>query len=126
DRDSGSAVAEPARVRNAPREPPAAAAPPPQSAARAAEARGVAGSAASQAAPRIHALHELPEEVRRLIPSLVVNGSVYSKNPADRFLILNGQIVRESDTVAPDVVVEQIGLRSAVLSSLGFRFEISY
>jgi general secretion pathway protein B len=77
-------------------------------------------------APRVQALHELPEPVRRAIPPLVVNGSVYSRNPADRFLIINGQIVHESDSVAPDVVLEQIGPRSAVLSTLGHRFEISY
>lgn len=76
--------------------------------------------------PRIQALHELPEEVRRAIPPLVVNGSVYSKNPADRFLIVNGQIVRESEPVAPDVMLEKIGPRAAVLNSHGHRFEISY
>ena len=78
------------------------------------------------AAPRILALHELPSDVRRAIPPLVVNGSVYSKNPADRFLIVNGLIVHESDSVAPDVVLESIGPRAAVLSTLGHRFEISY
>lgn len=77
-------------------------------------------------APRVQALHELPEPVRRAIPPLVVNGSVYSRSPADRFLIINGQIVHESDSVAPDVVLEQIGPRSAVLSTRGHRFEISY
>ena len=77
-------------------------------------------------APRVQALHELPEPVRRAIPPLVVNGSVYSRSPADRFLIINGQIVHESDSVAPDVVLERIGPRSAVLSALGHRFEISY
>jgi general secretion pathway protein B len=76
--------------------------------------------------PRIQALHELPEEVRRAIPALVVNGSVYSKNPADRFLIVNGQIVHESEPVAPDVVLEKIGQRAAVLNTHGHRFEISY
>ena len=79
------------------------------------------------AAPvRIYAQNELPEEVRRGVPALVVNGSVFSKNPADRFLIINGQIVREKDAVAPDLVLEQIKLRAAVLVTKGFRFEITY
>ncbi len=82
---------------------------------------------AAPAAPvRIYAQNELPEEVRRGVPALVVNGSVFSKNPADRFLIINGQIVREKDAVAPDVVLEQIKLRAAVLVTKGFRFEITY
>jgi general secretion pathway protein B len=75
---------------------------------------------------RIYALHELPDPVRRSIPPLVVNGSVYSRNPADRFLIVNGQIVHESDSVAPGIVIEAIGQRAAVLNTLGHRFEISY
>ena len=75
---------------------------------------------------RVHALHELPEDVRRGVAGLTVNGSVYSKNPADRFLVLNGQIVHEGATVAPDIVLEQIGVRAAVLSAHGYRFEIAY
>ncbi len=95
--------------------------------------RAEAGRAAASApgtgaaAPvRIYAQNELPDEVRRGVPALVVNGSVFSKNPADRFLIINGQIVREKDAVAPDVVLEQIKLRAAVLVTKGFRFEITY
>jgi general secretion pathway protein B len=84
------------------------------------------GDALTAEPPRIYAQHELPEEVRRAIPALVVNGSVYSKNPADRFLIINGQIVHEKGVVAPDVVLEQIRQRAAVLNSKGFRFEITY
>ena len=106
------------------------AAPPAQmprtAAAGRAAAPGPGASAAIGTEPRIHALHELPEEVRRAIPPLVVNGSVYSKNPEDRFLIVNGQIVHESEPVAPDVVLEKIGQRAAVLNTHGHRFEISY
>jgi general secretion pathway protein B len=91
-----------------------------------AAASGPGASAAIGTEPRIHALHELPEEVRRAIPPLVVNGSVYSKNPEDRFLIVNGQIVHESEPVAPDVMLEKIGPRAAVLNTHGYRFEISY
>lgn len=96
--------------------------------ARAEPGRAAASApGAAPAAPvRIYAQNELPEEVRRGVPALVVNGSVFSKNPADRFLIINGQIVREKDAVAPDVVLEQIKLRAAVLVTKGFRFEITY
>lgn len=95
---------------------------------RAEAGRAVASAPGTDAAApvRIYAQNELPEEVRRGVPALVVNGSVFSKNPADRFLIINGQIVREKDAVAPDVVLEQIKLRAAVLVTKGFRFEITY
>ena len=96
------------------------------SAVPASRAAASGAAAEPESAPRIYAQHELPEEIRRSLPALVVNGSVYSKNPADRFLIINGQIVHEKDTVAPDVVLELIRQRSAVLNTRGYRFEISY
>lgn len=103
----------------------------PASAALAARTEAVRAAAASSAGepvppPRLYAQHELPEEIRRGVPALVVNGSVFSKNPADRFLIINGQIVHEKEVVAPDVVLEQIKLRAAVLATKGYRFEITY
>ena len=114
--------------------PPAAAASAPAAAARRAPAAGSAadraassaGPAVPAEAPRIYAQSELPEEIRRGVPALVVNGSVFAKNAADRFLIINGQIVHEKDTVAPDVVLEQIKQRAAVLLTKGYRFEITY
>ena len=112
----------------------AAAASAPAAAARRAPAAGSAadraassaGPAVPAEAPRIYAQSELPEEIRRGVPALVVNGSVFAKNAADRFLIINGQIVHEKDTVAPDVVLEQIKQRAAVLLTKGYRFEITY
>jgi general secretion pathway protein B len=99
------------------------------SAARVATDRAAASSAGPAVpaeAPRIYAQNELPEEIRRSVSALVVNGSVFAKNAADRFLIINGQIVHEKDTVAPDVVLEQIKQRAAVLQTKGYRFEITY
>ena len=116
----------------APPPPPQIAAAPPRPAPRVAsapvarETREARGAAVGADAPRVYAPHELPEEIRRGIPALVVNGSVYSKNAADRFLIVNGQIVHEKDVIAPDLVLEQIKQRAAVLNSKGFRFEITY
>ncbi len=121
--DATAAAAEPRDATTPPAVVPKAA---PSVAPRSPPAARGAASAAAEAEPRVQALHELPEEVRRAVPPLVVNGSVYSKNPADRFLIVNGQIVHETDTVAPNVVVERIGPRSAVLGIHGHRFEISY
>ena len=100
----------------------------PALAARTEAVRAAAASSAGEPVPppRLYAQHELPEEIRRGVPALVVNGSVFSKNPADRFLIINGQIVHEKEVVAPDVVLEQIKLRAAVLATKGYRFEITY
>jgi general secretion pathway protein B len=69
---------------------------------------------------------ELPDDVRRQLPQLAVSGASYSKNAASRMLILNGQVFREGDKVASDLVLVQIRLKSAVLSYKGQRFGISF
>lgn len=71
-------------------------------------------------------LRELPEDLRRQLPALTTSGAMYSETPAKRMLIINGQLLREGDRVAPDLVLEQIQLRSAVLVFKGQRFSISY
>ena len=49
----------------------------------------------------IVALAELPADVRKQIPPLVVGGSIYSDDAKNRFLILNGDVVHEGGRVAP-------------------------
>ncbi len=51
---------------------------------------------------------------------------MYSKNAASRMLILNGQVFHEGDKVAPNLVLEQIKLKSAVLAYKDHRYSIDY
>lgn len=74
----------------------------------------------------VPSISELPDEIRRQIPPLNVSGASYSKTPASRMLILNGQVFHEGDSVANDLVLEQIRLKSAVLSFRGQRYSVSY
>ena len=69
---------------------------------------------------------ELPPQIRSQLPKLDVGGSVYSKNPASRYLILNGQVFRENAEVAKDLTLEQIHLRSAVFRFKDYRYSIEY
>ena len=92
-----------------------------------------APTAATPAAPpappagaRIHAQHELPDDVRRSLPALQVGGSVYSSNPRDRLLILNGRPFQEGESPAPEVTLEEIRLKSAVLRYRNHRYTINY
>jgi len=87
---------------------------------------GAAPATAASAAGRIYAPNDLPEEIRRQLPGLSIGGSVYSESPASRFLILNGQVRHEGDQAAPEVTLEKIKLRSAVLNFRGYRFELGY
>jgi general secretion pathway protein B len=86
--------------------------------------RREAASAAAAAPPPT--LGELPEDIRRTVPKLVVSGSVYSSNPGQRILIVNGQVLNEGAVLAPDLVLESIGTKSAVLSVRGTRFRLDY
>jgi len=107
-------------------------APPPVRKARAASAPPLASAKASAAAPttkteeRVYALSELPEDIRRQLPTLSVGGSMYSPKPADRLVIINGQVLHEGDPLAPDLVVQQIKLKSAVLAFKSYRIAIAF
>ena len=73
---------------------------------------------------RVPLLADLPDELRRQVPSLALGGSVYSSQPASRMIIVNGLVLREGDKVAPELLLERIGPKSAVFSIRGQRFEV--
>ena len=75
---------------------------------------------------RVKPYRELPDEVRRKLPKLVFGGSIHSDQASDRILIVNGQLLREGETAAPGVVLEQIKRQSAVFKSGDYRYEMSY
>ncbi len=78
------------------------------------------------APPRIYARNELPEEIRRQLPTLSIGGSIYSQDRANRFLIINGQVFYEGAEPTPGLVIEQIGLKSAVLRFKNYSYSIGY
>ena len=75
---------------------------------------------------RVFALHELPPDVRNRLPKLSIGGSRYSPDPAKRFLIVNGQMLKEKDAVTPEVTLEEIQLKAAVLRYQDYRYGITY
>lgn len=77
-------------------------------------------------ASRVPALHELPDAVRRELPALTIGGSIYSADPAQRFLVINGRVVHEKDEIAPDLRLEQIKLKAAVLKYKSYRYTIAF
>ena len=107
----------------APRKPAAVVAAAPAKPPRAASA---AATAATVAEPRLYKPTELPDDVRKEVLALVVGGAMYSKTPANRMLIVNGQLFHEGDTLAPGLTLEQIKLKSAVLKLKGYRVGIDY
>ena len=71
---------------------------------------------------RIPRLAELPESTRRELPRLAISGSVYSDDAASRFVIVNGEVVREGANLGGELVLEQIRPRELVLRFRGQRY----
>lgn len=103
----------------APAPPPAAVTAEPR---RSAAAPALAAPPAPEPEARIPRLAELPESLRRELPKLTISGSVYSDDPASRFVMVNGEVTREGARLGPDLVLEQIGPRELVLRFKGQRF----
>lgn len=69
-------------------------------------------------------LAELPPDQRREWPNLVLGGSVWSESAANRFVIVNGQLLHEGEAVAPGLIVERIGPKTVVLRWRDRRVEV--
>ena len=95
--------------------------PPPTPAAQ------VAASPASTApAPAVPLLVELPQDVQRQVPPITISGFVHSKDPAQRLLLINGQVVTQGAAAAPDLMLEEIGVKSSIFSFRGTRFRLAH
>ena len=77
--------------------------------------------AAATEAP-IPKLAELPENIRRDVPRIVISGSVYSDDPRGRFAMINGEVLREGAQIGPDHVLEQIRPRELIFRFKGQRY----
>ena len=95
--------------------------PPPRQRAEADRAPAAGPAAAPAPVPT---LAQLPEDLRRQVPAMSIGGSVYSALPADRMLVVNGQVVREGTALAPELRLETIGRQTAVFSIRGQRFQV--
>ena len=71
-------------------------------------------------------LAELADDVRRQIPPMAITGAVYSDNPGQRLLLINGLVLSQGGAAAPEVTLEEIGEHSSVFSSRGTRFRVAH
>ncbi|MFC0135190.1 hypothetical protein CR105_21225 [Massilia eurypsychrophila] len=115
-----SSSPEPARA--APRSPPPAAVP--VTAPAPAKAAAPAPPAADD--ERLPTLRELPEAIQRTLPPLTFGGYMYSKNPADRLLLIDKALRREGEEVAPGLVLEKLLPKAAVMNFNGYRYRVPY
>lgn len=71
-------------------------------------------------------LAELPEATRLQIPSLAITGAVYSENPAQRLLLVNGLVLGQGSQVAPDLTVVEIHANRSEFDFRGTRFRMAH
>lgn len=107
-------------------EPVAQAAPWPAPETRSAPANPQPAPDAAPAEAVVYAREQLPDSVRAALPPLTFGGSMYSSNPVNRSLVVNGGLYRENDQVAADLVLEQIKPKAAVFRFRGYRFEMPF
>jgi general secretion pathway protein B len=65
---------------------------------------------------------ELPDSVRAEVPEIKFSVLVYSTNPSDRFVLVNGQRLAEGDTAQPGLVVKEIRRDGVVFSFRLYQF----
>ncbi len=68
----------------------------------------------------------LTEERRRQMPALNITGAVYSEVVAQRMLLVNGLVLKQGDSAAPELMLEEIGASASVFSYRGERFRVAH
>ncbi len=86
--------------------------------------RPAASVAQATTTPTPTPLAALTPAQRRELPPLAMGGSIWSDNALSRFVIVNGQVVREGEAAAPGVVVERIEPRVVLLRWREMRLEV--
>jgi general secretion pathway protein B len=119
-------------VAEPPQERPGQAAPPPVAAAAPAPAPAVPAPAPAVPAPApageesVPGMRDLPEPIQRQIPPIVIGGYIYSKNPADRLLLIDKVLRHEGEELAPGLVLEKLQPKAAIFSFKGYRYRVPY
>lgn len=65
---------------------------------------------------------DLPDSVRSQVPEIKFSVLVYAKDPADRFVLINGQRMEEGDSPQSGLVVEEIRREGVIFSYRLYRF----
>jgi general secretion pathway protein B len=71
-------------------------------------------------------VRDLPESIQRELPQVTITGYLYARNPADRSALINKKLLHEGESIAPDLVLEKLTPKGAVLNFKGYRYRISY
>ncbi len=71
-------------------------------------------------------LGAMPDAVARVLPQVTLGGYIYSRNPADRLLLVDKVLRHEGEEVAPGLTLEKLLPKAAVMNYRGYRYRIPY
>lgn len=74
---------------------------------------------ASSTAPGVGT--DMPPDLLKQVQGISIAAHVFSRNPPDRMVIINGQALHEGDTLPSGIAVEQITSTGVVLAFKGYR-----
>jgi general secretion pathway protein B len=101
-------------------------APPPVAAPKQPPAAPEAKPNAASAEESVGGVRDLPEPIQRQIPALALGGYIYSRDPAERLLLIDKVLRHEGEEVAPGVTLEKLQPKAAVFSFKGYRYRVPY
>ena len=78
--------------------------------------------AESAPAQNVIALSELPLALQQELPPMTISVHAYSGNPKDRLVGINNRMMREGETVAPGLKLEQITPEGMIFGYKGYSF----
>ncbi len=109
-----------------PAQPPPAVAPPAPVPPAAREQASPPVAEVAAAEENLPFMSQLPEPQRSELPKVTFGGYMYSKNPADRLLLIDRVLRHEGEEVAPGLVLEQLQPKAAVMNYRGTRYRVAY
>jgi general secretion pathway protein B len=71
-------------------------------------------------------IRNLPRTIQAEVPAIVVNGYIYAKNPIDRSVLINQKLLHEGDQIAPELVLEKMLPKGAILNYKGYRYRVAF
>lgn len=81
-------------------------------------------AAAATPGKKIYRRDELPASVQKGLPDFNITVSIYSDNPAARLIKVNGETLREGESLSSGLKLEEILQNGAVMSYQNYRFHI--
>jgi general secretion pathway protein B len=66
----------------------------------------------------------LPESVSKGLPAFAISTHIYSTEPTERLVSINGSIGREGNEIMPGIVLESVLPDGVILKRQGYRFRV--